>query len=437
MLEATVRSASVLVLLAGPALIMPSAVAALEPTGGPQRADTAPPELSPCLLVVAGSGTKAQKESVTEFWHTVNVEIAKSLVQQLAEGDVSARLEVIPQQTPSDQVPGEVATALARERCRQLLQFTHKLGGGSGPDAFFAFEAVVLGVKQTARGFKLQDEVFRKTYRHPLTQEVLRSLSMPEVAKKLKDDLSAAGVLPHASAAEGAQPPNAIRLLRASPAFTGENAGRELVRVVAIEDLEDRKSDGWLVEVEWREGGSLRTAVAPIVRQRDAKGPVLFNQDGWALVAFVPDMTIGKAMQQLTSARATANEAAALGDVRSMISAQFAYTHVNDGTSGDLPCLLEPANCLAGYDGPDFLWEGFVGSGEKAGYLRTFHKGAAAGGAKGSLSSWAFTAVPVEPGKSGFRGFCGDESGRICTTADGSLPPVSSGRCAEPCQELK
>ena len=161
----------------------------------PLPADEGKAGLNPCLLVSAGTGSKAGSEKVTQFWQTVNAEIAKSLVQQLSKDGVAARLDVLPQDATSDKIPGMVALALARERCNQLMQFTHELGGGSGPDAYFAFEAALFGVQEADGGFKLGKEAFRKTYRFAMTEEALRILSMSEVAGKVKSDLTSAGVL--------------------------------------------------------------------------------------------------------------------------------------------------------------------------------------------------------------------------------------------------
>jgi len=153
------------------------------------------PGLGPCVLVSAGTGSEAKSEQVTQFWQTVNAAIAKSLVQELTKGGVDARLEVLPHGTASDKVPGLIALALAREHCGQLMQFTHQLGGGSGRDAYFAFEAALFGVQEDDGGFKIGQEAFRKNYRYAMTDEVLRTLSTSEVAGKLKGDLDSARVL--------------------------------------------------------------------------------------------------------------------------------------------------------------------------------------------------------------------------------------------------
>jgi hypothetical protein len=56
---------------------------------------------------------------------------------------------------------------------------------------------------------------------------------------------------------------------------------------------------------------------------------------------------------------------------------------------------------------------------------------------EGTLKSFAIVAVPVAPSKTGNRGFCGDSTGRICTTSDGSAPPVQDGLCPSGCMELE
>jgi hypothetical protein len=46
-----------------------------------------------------------------------------------------------------------------------------------------------------------------------------------------------------------------------------------------------------------------------------------------------------------------------------------------------------------------------------------------------SLKSYAYVAVPLEPGRTGYRGFCIDDSGALRFTRDGTAPPVVDGRC--------
>jgi hypothetical protein len=195
------KTARTLGILLSVCLVVPVSARCLDgaPSFAPTGGDGEAVELNPCLLLAAGTGSKALREDVTQFWQTVNAEIATSLVQQLTKDGIAARIEILPKDASPDKIPGMIATGLARERCSQLMQFTHELGGGKGPDAYFAFEAVLFGVQEAEGGFTLASEAFRKKYSYPMTKEVLGSLSTSEVASKLKADLTAAGVLHPAS----------------------------------------------------------------------------------------------------------------------------------------------------------------------------------------------------------------------------------------------
>jgi hypothetical protein len=153
-----------------------------------------------CVLVVVGRGPTVANEKVAKFWQDVKVQVANSLLQELTKEGVAARLELLPQDASSDAIPGMVATALAREGCRQLMEFTQELGGGSGPDAYFAFEVVLFDVQKTDGGFRIGREAYRKKHRYPLNAETFKNLSWSDVASTMKADMVAAGVLGQASA---------------------------------------------------------------------------------------------------------------------------------------------------------------------------------------------------------------------------------------------
>lgn len=150
------------------------------------------------------------------------------------------------------------------------------------------------------------------------------------------------------------------------------------------------------------------------------------------------------AIPSLLRARVAANEAAALGDIRTVISAEAAYQSASGGYYGPLDCLGAPSQCLPSYSGPTFLDRTLAAGGMKSGYRRTFHPGnAVALGAdgspapRGSLESFAYVVVPEKPGQTGVRGFCGDASGRICFTTNGSAPAATGGMCDPGCQDLR
>jgi hypothetical protein len=123
-----------------------------------------------------------------------------------------------------------------------------------------------------------------------------------------------------------------------------------------------------------------------------------------------------------------------------MIAGQAAYEAANGGFfEGDPTCLAEPARCIPGYaqDAPTFL-DRSLASAEvnKGGYRRVFHAGPPAGpdaiqtkrSSRSSVRSYAYTAVPQAPGPDR-PGYCGDASGVVCATRDGSPPLVVDGAC--------
>ena len=153
------------------------------------------------------------------------------------------------------------------------------------------------------------------------------------------------------------------------------------------------------------------------------------------------------AIPSLLRARVSANEAAVIGDVRTVISAEAAYQSVNCGSYGRLECLSNPRSpgCIVDYPAaaPTFLDPALSSAQVKSGYQRSFHPGTemvsspgpGCPGGKG-LESFAYTAEPAARGQTGVRGFCGDDSGRICYTTDGRAPSVTNGRCGEDCTPL-
>jgi hypothetical protein len=131
------------------------------------------------------------------------------------------------------------------------------------------------------------------------------------------------------------------------------------------------------------------------------------------------------------------NEAAAIADLMTIISAEAAYQTVNAGFYDTPACLFRPSSCIPGYpaEAPFFLDEALASLTVKDGYRRAvFTKPPTQGpGRDASLTSaefYAFILWPDEPGKTGRRAFCGDADGIICFNEDGSMPKLSrEGRC--------
>ncbi len=160
-------------------------------------------------------------------------------------------------------------------------------------------------------------------------------------------------------------------------------------------------------------------------------------------VALIPLVGIvaAIAIPSLLRARVSANESAAIGDIRTLISAQAAYQSANNGYYDTLACLTAPTGCLPGFPagGPTFLAPTLAAE-VKSGYRRTFHAGPSAvdtsGASPSSITAYAYVAEPAEPGRTGVRIFCGDSTGRVCAAAAGTVVTPAAGLCPEICTTL-
>jgi type IV pilus assembly protein PilA len=124
------------------------------------------------------------------------------------------------------------------------------------------------------------------------------------------------------------------------------------------------------------------------------------------------------AIPSLLRARVSANEAAAIGDTRTVMSAEAAYQSSASGFYGQITCLPQPNSCISGYSSsaPTFL-DNNIGRSittVKQGYLRTFNGLAATTGSEGltgALDSFCYASQPNVANKTGVRSFGGDTSG--------------------------
>jgi type IV pilus assembly protein PilA len=148
----------------------------------------------------------------------------------------------------------------------------------------------------------------------------------------------------------------------------------------------------------------------------------------------------------LLRARVSANEARAIGDVRTMISAEAGYAAANGGLYDKPECLAGPRECIPNYPatGATFLDRDLLANDIRSGYTRRFYPGPPAsqadmrGGAvsPSSLKTFAYVALPSDSGRSGVRTFCGDDTGRVCATYDSRPLQVEGGRCPTSCTDL-
>jgi prepilin-type N-terminal cleavage/methylation domain-containing protein len=145
------------------------------------------------------------------------------------------------------------------------------------------------------------------------------------------------------------------------------------------------------------------------------------------------------AIPSLLRARVSANESAAIGDTRTVISAEAAYHSASSGYYGTLTCLSYPSSCLPSYNGPSFLDQviGAPGLVTKQGYQRSFTQTADAGGPTGSVETYCYQSVPVQQGKTGVRGFGGDSAGTVVQSNAGAACCTAGGTASPACGALK
>ena len=149
------------------------------------------------------------------------------------------------------------------------------------------------------------------------------------------------------------------------------------------------------------------------------------------------------AIPSLLRARVSANESASIGDTRSVMSAQAAYHSTAGGFYGKAICLISPSVCITGYPvtGPTFIDSAMAAGVSKSGYGRSYDETATVASAPptilNALSCYVYHSTPLNPGQTGVRGFAGDCSGVICTTANGSLVPTSGGAMLPGCNVLQ
>jgi prepilin-type N-terminal cleavage/methylation domain-containing protein len=131
------------------------------------------------------------------------------------------------------------------------------------------------------------------------------------------------------------------------------------------------------------------------------------------------------AIPALIRARVSANEAATIGDIRTVLSAEAAYHSVVAGY-GTLSCLATPSDaaCIVNYSStsPTFLDASVASLVNKTGYTRTFTPGdlAPSPASAAALASYCYSTVPTVANQTGTRSFAGDNSGQICQDSAGN-----------------
>ncbi len=127
------------------------------------------------------------------------------------------------------------------------------------------------------------------------------------------------------------------------------------------------------------------------------------------------------AIPNLLRSRMAANEASAVGSVRTINTAEVTYqTTYGTGFAplanlgGANPCNPVPATAC--------LVDSVVSAGTKSGYTLTTPAPAALGTIAAPNNVYSVNAVPVVIGQSGQRSFCSDQSGVIRNDTTGAVP---------------
>jgi hypothetical protein len=245
-----------------------------------------------------------------------------------------------------------------------------------------------------------------------------------------------------APAIKAPTPDAVLPLLTRVPAFAAASGRKDLKLTQKTMALPGSEGKAYFVELQWTDGKGAAHSGVVVVAHKSLAGQVqkwLAEGDPWGVADIVEDKTWDELASDLKKARLAANEAVAVGDIRTIITSEYAFQSGASGSFGQIRCLSRPVECLPDYKGPVFLDAALTDAAEKNGYRRQFHPGPSTAMAKASplLKTFAYIAVPLVPGESGQRSFCGDSTGRICALTDGSAPEVKAGECAASCPTLK
>jgi type IV pilus assembly protein PilA len=140
---------------------------------------------------------------------------------------------------------------------------------------------------------------------------------------------------------------------------------------------------------------------------------------GYGGIAMIPFILIvaAIAIPNLLRARAAANEASAVGSLRTLNVAQVTYASTyNTGFSPDITSLGSPPAGAPTDGHASGLIDDVLAKGQKSGYVFTYT--VTEKDENGTLTGYTITAEPVQPGNTGQRYFFTDQTGVIRVERD-------------------
>lgn len=140
---------------------------------------------------------------------------------------------------------------------------------------------------------------------------------------------------------------------------------------------------------------------------------------GYSSVAFIPVVLIlaAIAIPNLLRSKMAANEASAVGSMRTIVTAAVTYsTAYNKGFPPDLASLGPPSGGSADSHRADLIAEALA-AGSRYGYVFTYR--AVSTSSNGALDAFQLNADPISPGASGVRHFFVDQTGVIRWSVNG------------------